>query len=164
MRILKTLSLTAILVVIAASLACTCPPPAADNSTLPAAAAQPVPATPAAGTVAPSSRLESPPPPPTTTPVTEPTPPNTAPPTPDSAPPTPPDASAAAEGPGQGEPCPTNVCAAGLTCVAYYGIAGPRGPKFTSCEIRCGKDTGACPDGQTCRTIADGPGSVCRAK
>jgi hypothetical protein len=64
--------------------------------------------------------------------------------------------------PGQGEPCsPTGQCKAGLACVEYYGIAGPRGPKFTSCEIRCGKD-GKCPARQSCITIADGPGQVCR--
>jgi hypothetical protein len=45
--------------------------------------------------------------------------------------------------------------------VKYYGIAGPRGPQFTSCETKC--DGGkACPDGLKCTTIADGPGAVCR--
>lgn len=63
--------------------------------------------------------------------------------------------------PKQTEPCPAGQCAAGLTCVEYYGIAGPRGPKFTSCEIPC-KGGGACPKGQTCHTVADGPGQVCR--
>jgi hypothetical protein len=62
----------------------------------------------------------------------------------------------------QGQACATgDKCNAGLTCVTYYGIAGPRGPKFTSCEIRCGAD-GSCPSGQQCMTIADGPGRVCR--
>ena len=46
-------------------------------------------------------------------------------------------------------------------CVTYYGFAGPRGPQFKSCEIRCTGGT-ACPDGRTCMTIADGPGQVCR--
>lgn len=48
-------------------------------------------------------------------------------------------------------------------CVKYYGIAGPRGPEFKSCEIKCG-GTGAapCPSGKQCVTIADGPGQVCR--
>jgi hypothetical protein len=64
--------------------------------------------------------------------------------------------------PGQGEPCnAAGKCKAGLTCVEYYGIAGPRGGKFTSCEIRCGAK-GQCPAGQSCITIADGPGQVCR--
>jgi hypothetical protein len=62
--------------------------------------------------------------------------------------------------PGIGQACAAGVCAAGLSCVEYYGIAGPRGPKFTSCEVRC--DSGACPSGLTCTTIADGPGAVCR--
>jgi hypothetical protein len=63
--------------------------------------------------------------------------------------------------PKQTEACPDGTCADGLTCVSYYGIAGTRGPKFTSCEIPC-KGGAACPNGQTCRTIADGPGQVCR--
>jgi hypothetical protein len=45
--------------------------------------------------------------------------------------------------------------------VRYYGIAGPRGPEFNSCEIRCGKGR-PCPEQQTCVNIADGPGWVCR--
>jgi len=50
-----------------------------------------------------------------------------------------------------------------LSCITYYGIAGGAGPKFTSCEIRCEVDgKPRCPSGQTCVTIADGPGSVCR--
>jgi hypothetical protein len=63
--------------------------------------------------------------------------------------------------PRQGEPCPNRVCDRDLTCVAYYGIAGPRGPLFTSCEIRC-SDNSECPSAQRCVTIADGPGQVCR--
>jgi len=63
--------------------------------------------------------------------------------------------------PKQGEGCAEGKCAAGLTCVEYYGIAGPRGPKFTSCEIPC-VGGGRCPGGQKCVTIADGPGQVCR--
>ena len=66
-------------------------------------------------------------------------------------------------GPGIGENCGANdACAKGLTCVAYYGIAGARGPQFKSCEIRCGAGTPACPAGHKCITIADGPGQVCR--
>jgi hypothetical protein len=72
--------------------------------------------------------------------------------------------SAASNLPTQGMPCEAgNTCAPGLTCVVYYGIAGPAGPKFTSCEIKCstsGKPP--CPTGQNCVTIADGPGAVCR--
>lgn len=66
----------------------------------------------------------------------------------------------------QGEPCADGGgCAAepaGLLCVEYYGIAGPRGPKFTSCEIPCAQKGATCPEGQSCVTIADGPGQVCR--
>ena len=67
--------------------------------------------------------------------------------------------------PKQGEPCDANgKCAHRLTCVRYRGIAGANGPELTSCEIRCGEGTkGHCPKGQTCVTIADGPGQVCRA-
>jgi hypothetical protein len=49
------------------------------------------------------------------------------------------------------------------TCAKYYGIAGPSGPEFSSCEIGCGGDAkSVCPEGTECTTIADGPGSVCR--
>lgn len=65
--------------------------------------------------------------------------------------------------PKQGEKCPDDHCEAGLTCVSYYGIAGASGPKFTSCEIPCAGGA-ACPQGQKCITIADGPGQVCRAQ
>jgi hypothetical protein len=65
-------------------------------------------------------------------------------------------------GPGMGEHCgPGDACAAGLTCVSYYGIAGTRGPEFKSCEIRC-SGKGSCPAGHTCMTVSDGPGRVCR--
>ena len=66
--------------------------------------------------------------------------------------------------PKQGEPCDANgKCSRGLTCVRYRGVAGAAGPEFTSCEIRCGGGLkGHCPKGQTCTTIADGPGQVCR--
>ena len=57
---------------------------------------------------------------------------------------------------GENDSCPT-----GLECVKYYGIAGPKGPQFTSCETKC-NDGKACPDGLKCTTIADGPGAVCR--
>jgi hypothetical protein len=66
--------------------------------------------------------------------------------------------------PKQGEPCDADGnCAHRLTCVRYFGVAGARGPEMTSCEIKCvpGKK-GHCPKGQTCITIADGPGQVCR--
>ena len=62
----------------------------------------------------------------------------------------------------QGQPCDDGQCDNGLECVEYYGIAGPRGPEFNSCEIRCGGKAPPCPDGQACVTIADGPGQVCR--
>jgi hypothetical protein len=65
--------------------------------------------------------------------------------------------------PAQGQPCDEQGrCGKGMTCIEFYGIAGPRGPKMTSCEIRC-KGGKGCPPGQICVTIADGPGQVCRA-
>jgi hypothetical protein len=97
---------------------------------------------------------------PTPTPMPEPTP---APPTPapDPTPPPPPavDASAPAA-----ENCGDKpACVAPATCVSYFGIAGARGPKFHSCEIKCTpKHEGDCPADKKCVTIADGPGSVCR--
>ncbi len=53
-------------------------------------------------------------------------------------------------------------CPDGLECVTFYGIAGAAGPKFQTCEQRCGKGRGLCPSGSKCVTIADGPGQVCR--
>ena len=61
----------------------------------------------------------------------------------------------------QCKPCTDGACPAPLACVEYYGIAGRNGPTFTSCEVRC-SDGATCPDGQSCTTIADGPGQVCR--
>lgn len=55
-------------------------------------------------------------------------------------------------------------CAAGLACTTYYGIAGPAGPSFQSCELACGPEKAACPTNTDCVTISDGPGSVCRPK
>lgn len=76
--------------------------------------------------------------------------------------PTPPDPKPAG-GAAIGETCgPGDTCVPGATCVKYFGIAGARGPQFKSCEIKCTGKGGACPAGLTCRTIADGPGSVCR--
>lgn len=67
--------------------------------------------------------------------------------------------------PGRGQPCnEEGVCADGLTCVEYYGIAGPSGPKFTSCETPCAGQGASCPEGLSCITVADGPGQVCRAR
>ena len=54
-------------------------------------------------------------------------------------------------------------CDGGTSCVKYYGIAGPSGPEFASCEVRCPSGKGPCPTGTACITIADGPGAVCRA-
>lgn len=66
--------------------------------------------------------------------------------------------------PAQGQPCPEGACAEGLTCISYYGIAGSKGPKFTSCERPCAANLQPCPEGQRCVVIADGPGQVCRAE
>ena len=78
-----------------------------------------------------------------------------------STPPATPPASTVA--PGQGETCGAgDVCASGLTCKTYFGVAGPRGPEFKTCEIPCADKSATCPAGQKCVTIADGPGQVCR--
>ncbi len=66
------------------------------------------------------------------------------------------------DAPKQGEACPAGTCAEGLQCIEYFGIAGPNGPKFTSCEVPCPDEKSTCPEGQSCVTIADGPGRVCR--
>jgi len=63
-----------------------------------------------------------------------------------------------------GATCSSTVpCAKGLSCTKYFGIAGPSGPAFESCEISCA-DGKACPGTTSCVTIADGPGIVCRPK
>jgi eight-cysteine-cluster-containing protein len=67
--------------------------------------------------------------------------------------------------PKQGDNCTDDYkCAAGLTCKRYRGIAGARGPEFKTCEIPCTGAGKGCPAGQTCVTIADGPGQVCKPK
>ena len=61
--------------------------------------------------------------------------------------------------------CDGKPCEPPRQCIEYYGIAGASGPTFYSCEIRCkpgAQGNGGCPEGTTCTTIADGPGSVCR--
>ena len=58
--------------------------------------------------------------------------------------------------------CGGQVCTPPQQCLEYYGVAGARGPKLRSCEIPCDPAKGGCPAGQTCTTVADGPGSVCR--
>jgi hypothetical protein len=117
-----------------------------------------------------SSKPAAPPPSPTPPVTTEPAPapaPTPAPTPPNDPPPAPePTGSAtgsgAPTGPGIAAKCGDgDTCAAGLECVKYFGIAGPRGPQFKTCEKRC-KVTGDCPTGRSCRTIADGPGQVCR--
>jgi hypothetical protein len=62
-----------------------------------------------------------------------------------------------------GTPCSDEgTCQPGASCLSYFGIAGPSGPEFSSCEIPCTGKGDACPDGTKCITIADGPGEVCR--
>lgn len=60
--------------------------------------------------------------------------------------------------------CEGQPCAPPRECVQYYGIAGPSGPSFHACELRCERqaDGDTCPEGMRCTTIADGPGDVCR--
>ena len=77
-------------------------------------------------------------------------------------------ASAGQAGPGDGPTdlvaCGDKTCAADEECIAYYGVAGPRGPQFQECGIRCkqGAPNDGCAAGKRCQTIADGPGPVCR--
>jgi len=108
-------------------------------------------------------------------PATNPTPTPTMPATPPPTNPTPPPTQGSGGGstaepapnwpkpaPGIGENCgDKDACAQGLTCVAYFGIAGARGPQFKTCEIKCTTDA-SCPADHKCVTIADGPGQVCR--
>lgn len=66
----------------------------------------------------------------------------------------------------QGQSCAEEgaQCDNGLSCVSYYGIAGPSRPEFKTCEIQCSTSgsTNQCPTGQSCVTVADGPGLVCQ--
>lgn len=62
----------------------------------------------------------------------------------------------------QGKACFQGRCNKGLECITFYGVAGARGPAFTSCEIPCKNSSDRCPNGQSCITIHDGPGRVCR--
>ena len=63
-----------------------------------------------------------------------------------------------------GAPCDeAGACQPGASCVKYFGIAGPSGPEFSSCEITCADAKSTCPGGTKCVTVADGPGQVCRA-
>jgi eight-cysteine-cluster-containing protein len=68
--------------------------------------------------------------------------------------------------PGEEATCATVLCQPPTVCLEYYGVAGPRGPLFVSCEIPCDPTAreSSCPDGMSCITIADGPGSVCRPR
>lgn len=70
-------------------------------------------------------------------------------------------AAPAPSGPKLGDTCGANDACGEGACVTYYGFAGPRGPQFKSCEIRCDAQ-GGCQSGYSCITIADGPGRVCR--
>ncbi|MEX1363684.1 MAG: hypothetical protein AB1Z98_11180 [Nannocystaceae bacterium] len=74
----------------------------------------------------------------------------------------PPDAEPPAAEPPAAEACGETACTPPQQCITYYGIAGPSGPEFKSCEIPCKGKGGSCPEGLSCVTIADGPGSVCR--
>ena len=114
--------------------------------------------------------------PPPGTPTTSTTTPTTPAPPPTTNPTPPPTQGSGSSGSGTTEPAPNwpkaapgigencgdkDACAKGLTCVAYYGIAGARGPQFKTCEIKCTADAN-CPADHKCITIADGPGQVCR--
>jgi hypothetical protein len=58
--------------------------------------------------------------------------------------------------------CPDNdECPAGLEPVTFYGVAGPQGPEFCWCSIRCADDPNVCPNATRCTTLADGPSDIC---
>jgi hypothetical protein len=142
--------------------ACACPQSKpAEEGTTATAPSEPAPTEPA-----PTPTPTEPAPTPTEPTPTTPTPSTPTPdPTPNPTTPTPgdPGQTQSQTAPAQGSPCGAgDACAKGLTCVGYYGIAGPRGPRMNSCEIPCKDNPKGCPAGQTCTTIADGPGQVCR--
>jgi hypothetical protein len=126
----------------------------------PAPTPQPAPAPAPAPTPEPQAPAPTPDPAPAPAPVPQtPTPPPPMP-KPEPAPTTP--APIPGAKPGLGQACNGGLCGDGLQCIEYYGFAGPRGPKFSSCEIPCSSKANKCPKGHHCTTIADGPGSVCR--
>ncbi|HEY0254774.1 MAG TPA: hypothetical protein VGC41_24780 [Kofleriaceae bacterium] len=128
------------------------PSPAPEPAITPAPSPAPAPAE---GSLQPTEQAPPSPAAPAPAPSPEPTPA----PTPTQTRPSPPPVTG---GPKVGGKCgPNDECEAPATCIKYYGIAGPRGPQFAQCEIKCDKKS-KCPDGKTCRTIADGPGQVCR--
>ncbi len=148
---LALLTLVPILVISACSSSATPPAPGPTPAATPVA--DPTPAAAPAPTPAPAE------PSPAAAPAPEPVPAARPAPTPTPAPPpVPPGAT-----PRLGDACGANdACPAPMTCVSYFGIAGARGPQFKTCEIKCKPKSKDCPSGTTCRTIADGPGSVCR--
>lgn len=61
------------------------------------------------------------------------------------------------------QPCgPNDQCPSGQRCISYYGVAGPQGPLFKTCEIPCPNGDSDCPEGFTCFAVSDGPGLVCK--
>jgi hypothetical protein len=122
------------------------PPPAAEPAVTPPAPGEVQPATPATPPASPADPKPS----------AQATPP--AAPAPAPAPPV-----AAATLPSKaGMPCDEKGCGGGYECKSYFGIAGPKGPEFKSCEIPCSAKSAKCPAGTKCTNIADGPGQVCR--
>ncbi|MEO8706188.1 MAG: hypothetical protein ABI867_39525 [Kofleriaceae bacterium] len=129
-----------------------CSNPAPSPSPAPAPSPDPTPVTPAPDPV------PTPAPDPTPAPVPVPDP-KPVPPPPDPTPTQTPPVGGAGK---LHDKCGTgDACAAPAKCEKYYGIAGPRGPEFKTCEIKCTKVT-KCPAGTTCGIVADGPGQVCR--
>jgi len=56
--------------------------------------------------------------------------------------------------------CSNQPCAAGQTCLSYYGILGPP-LLIKSCEIQCSANA-PCPPPTVCTETADGPpGTTC---
>lgn len=129
--------------------ACSNPAPSPSPSPAPAPTPDPTPTAPDPTPPAPAPTPDPVPPAPTPTPD---------PPKPD---PTPTQTPPAAAGKLHDKCGAGDACVAPAKCEKYYGIAGPRGPEFKTCEIKCTKLT-KCPSGSTCGIIADGPGQVCR--
>jgi len=62
---------------------------------------------------------------------------------------------------GIGKSCGDVPCASDLSCVSYYGVAGPQGPLIETCEMTCATDAD-CPSDRHCVDATDGPKNVCR--
>lgn len=56
--------------------------------------------------------------------------------------------------------CTAASCPPSMQCLAWYGVSGPLGPKYMTCEIPCDPASPSCPNGLSCAGSGDGPPPV----